>query len=110
MALALPEAAEEDHRGRPSFRVRGRIFAVLWPAEGRGVLKLPLHEQAALVAADPSTFEPAAGWGRQGWTVVALAGADPDELAELLEEAWRGVAPARLLASFQGDTEPDPAA
>jgi hypothetical protein len=29
LALALPEATEQDHHGRPSFRV-GRIFATLW--------------------------------------------------------------------------------
>jgi hypothetical protein len=30
MALALPEAVEQDHHGRPSFRVAERIFATLW--------------------------------------------------------------------------------
>jgi hypothetical protein len=29
LALALPEAVEQDHHGFPSFRVRGRIFATL---------------------------------------------------------------------------------
>jgi hypothetical protein len=27
LALALPEAVEQDHHGRPSFRVAGKIFA-----------------------------------------------------------------------------------
>ena len=30
IALALPEAVEQDHHGRPSFRVGGKIFATLW--------------------------------------------------------------------------------
>lgn len=34
LALALPEAVERDHHGRPSFRVGGKIFATLWD-EGR---------------------------------------------------------------------------
>jgi hypothetical protein len=29
MALALPGATEQDHHGRPSFRVQGKIFATL---------------------------------------------------------------------------------
>lgn len=29
LALALPEAVEQDHHGFPSFRVAGRIFATL---------------------------------------------------------------------------------
>ena len=30
LALALPDAVEEDHHGRPSFRVGGKIFATQW--------------------------------------------------------------------------------
>ena len=30
LALSLPDAVEQDHHGRPSFRVAGRIFATLW--------------------------------------------------------------------------------
>jgi hypothetical protein len=30
VALSLPEAVEQDHHGRPSFRVGGKIFATLW--------------------------------------------------------------------------------
>jgi hypothetical protein len=30
LALALPEAIEADHHGRPSFRVAGKIFATVW--------------------------------------------------------------------------------
>ena len=30
LALELSEAREQDHHGRPSFRVRGRIFHTLW--------------------------------------------------------------------------------
>jgi hypothetical protein len=29
LALALPQAEEHDHHGRPSFRVTGKIFATL---------------------------------------------------------------------------------
>jgi hypothetical protein len=29
LALVLPEAIEQDHHGRPSFRVGGKIFATL---------------------------------------------------------------------------------
>ena len=33
IALALPEAQEQDHHRRPSFRVGGAIFATLLAAE-----------------------------------------------------------------------------
>ena len=38
LALELPEAVEQDHHGRPSFRVGGKIFATLWDAEHMNVM------------------------------------------------------------------------
>ena len=38
IALSLSEAVEQDHHGRPSFRVRGRIFATLWDPEHMNVM------------------------------------------------------------------------
>jgi hypothetical protein len=99
LALALPETTEEDHHGRPSFRVRGKIFATLHVPHERAMLKLPRDEQLAISAAQPDVYAPVPGtWGERGSTLVELPGADEAELAELVEEAWRRVAPKRLLA------------
>src|ERR687895_325612 len=38
LALSLPEAVEQDHHGRPSFRVGGKIFATQWGAEHLNVM------------------------------------------------------------------------
>ena len=97
LALSLPETEEQDHRGRPSFRVGKRIFATLWPEERRAVLKLFPDDQAALVSLKPDCFSPIpGGWGRQGWTNVVLDHITPEELEEALRTAWRQVAPKRL--------------
>jgi hypothetical protein len=99
LALALPEAEEHDHFGRPSFRVRGRIFATVH-ADGRGVnLKLPRDEHEALVGSRPDVFGTVT-WGQLIRTSVVLAEVEPGELAELVEEAWRAVAPKRVVAAF----------
>jgi hypothetical protein len=98
LALALPEVEEHDHFGRPSFRVRGKIFATLVD-ERRTNLKLPREEHEALVASDPETFGTVT-WGRLIRTSVQLDRVAPDELAELVEEAWRSVAPKRVVAAF----------
>lgn len=101
-ALALPGTTEQDHHGRPSFRAGGRIFATIWSGEDRAMVKLPLEEQAALLAAGPATFEPATGaWGARGSTLVRLSAADADELAELVALAWLQVAPQRDIASWE---------
>ena len=64
LALSLPEAVEQDHHGRASFRVGGKIFATM-PPDG-AALNVMLGEEEARAAADE-----AAGvvellwWGRR---------------------------------------------
>src|SRR5437660_10919609 len=38
LALGLPETVEQDHHGRPSFRVAKRIFATLWDERHMNVM------------------------------------------------------------------------
>ena len=103
LALALPETEEKSHFGRADFRVRNKIFAGLDPDETRGVLKLRPEVQSMLIDAKPKLFSPAAGaWGRAGWTHVDVAKIEVGALADLLREAWRLVAPKKLLASEVG--------
>jgi hypothetical protein len=99
VALALPEAVEADHFGRPSFRVRGKIFVTVHQDGAGANLKLPRDEHEALVASRPEVFGTVV-WGSLIRTSVVLAAADPAELAELVEEAWRAVAPKRVVAAF----------
>jgi len=96
LALALPEAVEQDHHGRPSFRVGGRIFATLWSEERMNVM---LDEGGILTAVDRDGEAcEEVRWGKRLAAVgVRLARVDAAFLAELLEDAWEGKAPARLL-------------
>ena len=100
VCLALPEAEEKETWGDPTFRVRGKIFAILSEDERSASIKATLAEQAALVATDPSTFGVASHVGRYGWITVKLGRVDPDHLHELLVEAWRQTAPKRLAAAY----------
>ena len=96
-ALALPEVQENSHMDTPDFRVRNRIFATL-PTDGaQGVIKLMPDEQAALLGSQPEVYGTPGGWGRHGWTTVYLDAADAAEVRELLQEAWRAVAPKKLV-------------
>jgi hypothetical protein len=91
IALELPEATEQDHHGRPSFRVAGRIFATLWDPEHMNVM---LDEPGILTAveANPELCEEVR-WGKRLAAVrVDLTGADTEMLAELLADAWEGKA------------------
>jgi hypothetical protein len=96
VALALPEAVEQDHHGRPSFRVGGKIFATLWDDEHMNVMldqdgvRTAIHDQ-------PDLCEEV-WWGKRlAAARVDLRRVDSGTLAALLADAWEGKAPQRLL-------------
>ena len=95
LALALPEAAEHYHHGRPSFRVAGKIFATLWDDRHMNVM---LDEPGVRTAvADHPEWCAERWWGKRLAAVeVDLDRADAAELGELLADAWEGKAPTRL--------------
>jgi hypothetical protein len=98
LALAMPEAAQASHFGNADFRVRNKIFANLDSAAERASLKVRSEIQSLLVSARPQAFVPAAGaWGNSGWTYVMLEHVELDEMRGLVADAWRLIAPARLV-------------
>lgn len=101
LALALPEAEEQEHMDHPDFRVGGKIFATLWPDERKGVVMLNPDQQAKLARASPKIFSPVrGGWGKHGATEVHLPAAWIRATREALTMAWRKRAPKRLLDSM----------
>jgi hypothetical protein len=99
LVRALPEAEVRDSGTYMNLRVHGKGFGFLSEDSLIVLLKATREEQAALVAADPVAFAPSYESGRFGWIEVRLPAVDPDELAELVTEAWRLTAPKRLAAA-----------
>jgi hypothetical protein len=96
LALALPEAVEQDHHGRPSYRVAGKIFATQWDEDHMNVM---LDEDGIRTAihSEPETCAEV-WWGKRLAAVhVELRLADAEMLAHLLADAWEAKAPKRLL-------------
>ena len=95
LALALPEATEQDHHGRRSFRVADKIFATLWdPAHMNVMLDEPGIHTAVQAHSDVCDE---VWWGKRLSAVrVSLANADDRLVSELLADAWEGKAPPRL--------------
>jgi hypothetical protein len=106
LCLALPETTERLSHGEPTWFVRGRkVFVTyadhhhddvlaFWCAAGPGV-------QEALVASGPERFFAPPYVGGRGWLGVRLdVPVDWDEIAELVTDAYRQVAPKRLVAEL----------
>lgn len=101
LALSLPEASEGAHMDHPDFRVRGNIFATLWPDGDWGMVKLTAEQQAVFARSEPDGFQPVKGaWGRQGCTKVCLRVATEISVRQALVAAWRNTAPKRLIHQF----------
>lgn len=109
MALALPEAHEAEAWGAATFRVRNKMFAMYSAADsshsgGRPAvwIKAAAGNQDAMVRAFPQRFFVPPYMGPSGWVGVWLDDvADWAELKELLWDAWRLVAPKRLVKAHE---------
>jgi hypothetical protein len=86
-------------------RVRDRIFASMPPDEDWVAVRLGPGENTALAAERPDVFSVPHHYRNSTMVVVQLAAVDAAELAELLTEAWRQRAPARLHAAFDAATD-----
>jgi predicted DNA-binding protein (MmcQ/YjbR family) len=100
ICLSLPEAAEKPFGGHtaPSFRVRDKLF-VMTSEDGRSMtFKAAPGVQEALVADAPERFFVPAYVGPKGWVGARLdVEQDWDEIAELVEDSYRMIAPKRLV-------------
>lgn len=99
MLGGLPQATQTPAGDWVTLKVDGRGFGYLWERTATVGLKATIEEQMALVAERPEVFEPQFTSGRFGWVVVHLAKIEPDELLELVTEAWCLTAPQDLVDS-----------
>ncbi len=100
LALSLPEATEKEAWGHPTFRVRNKMFAAAATDGSTATVKSTLDEQRALTQMDPDTFSVPAYVGKHGWIGIQLDRVDPDELRELVTEAWRMTATQKAVRAF----------
>lgn len=109
VCLSLPEATEKETWGHPTFRVRDKIFAGIGvgtgvdPDAGTGEprvnmsMKADRDEQPLLLARGAPFFKPRYV-GSKGWIGIYVDDeTDWDEVAELVEDSYRLIAPKKLV-------------
>lgn len=102
LALSLPEAIEQPHFERPSFRVRGKIFATLPEPKFEGdqrvvLLRIPMVLKEALMVSDADAMVSLGPWERQRIIQVDIGRMDWDKVEGLVKLAWREAAPKTWL-------------
>jgi hypothetical protein len=106
ICLALPETEEKEAWGSPTFRLKkGKMFAMyVNNHHGDGEIALwlnaPAGIQSLLVEAAPDKFFIPPYQGVFGWIGVRLDQTKDDEIANHVREAYRMVAPKKLLAQL----------
>jgi hypothetical protein len=96
-ALALPGVREVDWHGEPFFQVGSKSF--VHRSNGAFFMKLDKAHQELLFEARPDVFTPMIV-GPMRWSRVEIDGLDPDELAELVLEAWTQIVPKKVSKAY----------
>jgi hypothetical protein len=94
---SLPGTEESTSYGTPALKVKGKLFARLWEDERTLVVGASFADREFLVQHDPAVFYITDHYRDYPWVLVRLPKVRRAQLRELLEEAWRRVAPKRLL-------------
>jgi hypothetical protein len=106
LCLALPETTERVSHGEPTWFVRDKKTFVTYANHHHDDrlgfwCAAPVGVQEALVGSDPDRYYRPPYVGHRGWLGVYLdVPVDWDEVAEIVEDAYRMVAPKRLLAEL----------
>ncbi len=108
--MALPGVTERQSHGAPAF-FAGKQFVMLWP-KGHHEHEFahlwcaaPPGAQDELVSTEPDRFFRPPYVGGRGWLGVRLDGnTDWRELAAICEEAFRVVAPQKLIAELDAQS------
>lgn len=97
LALSFPEATEDPHFEKTSFRIKKKIFATYDALNQRACVKLSPIDQNVFAAADSAIIYPVDNaWGKQGWTLIEMTKVHPDLFLDALITAYCEVAPKKL--------------
>ncbi|MCK2240209.1 MULTISPECIES: MmcQ/YjbR family DNA-binding protein [unclassified Crossiella] len=105
LCLALPDTTERLSHGEPTWFIRGKKTFVTYANQHHDTrlafwCAAPPGAQEALIAEAPERYFRPPYVGHRGWLGVYLdvPGLDWAEIGELVEDAFRAVAPKTLLA------------
>lgn len=95
LALSYPEASEQPHFEKTSFRVGKKIFATLDTSNQLACLKLTDQDLFSLI--DREIIYPVPNkWGKMGWTNFDISKAEKNVVSDALKCAYLNVAPKKL--------------
>ncbi len=101
MARKLPGVEESASYGTPALKVKGRFMCRLrTEAEGALAIRCDFLDRQILLQADPEVFFVTEHYLDYPMVLVRLDKIRLSALPDLIERAWRVVAPAKLVAEY----------
>lgn len=100
LARALPGVEEGPWYGKPAMKVLDKGFLRLFEDEESVVLRIEIARREILLRNDPATYYITDHYANYPAMLARLSRLKKSEARELVEGAWRRVAPKRLVAEF----------
>jgi hypothetical protein len=104
-ARAFPGVEDSTSYGTPALKVRGKLLARLHQSGECLVLRANLLDREILMQSDSKVFHITDHYRDYPWVLVRFSAVDPRALPDLIERAWRLVAPKSLIAKHDGDRD-----
>lgn len=107
IALSFPSVQEYLLFGGPAFRIGKRLLACIAKIDKDTLmLKVPSQlEREFLLTTKPDIYYLTDHYASFQCVLVRMPKADPEELRDLFEQAWRTYAPKRLMASYSANQQ-----
>jgi len=103
VALGLPRTSEHLIHDHVKFRVGKIVYVSISPDETTMGFGFPKEERAALIASEPDKFAmPRLSDQRFHWVHARMAALSPEEMRELVTDAWRMVVPRKVALAHLG--------
>ena len=104
LGLRFPEVELGTSFGTPAMKVRGKgmICRLRTNPEALVLRVIDLADAEALLKGQPDVFFSTPHYDGYPYVLVRLDVVEPDQLAELIEDAWRLRAPKRAIAAYEG--------
>ncbi|MGN0004208.1 MAG: MmcQ/YjbR family DNA-binding protein [Sphingobacterium composti] len=101
IALSCPEATEDTHFDKISFRIKKKIFGTYDSQNNQACFKLSLVDQDLYSLIDKkSIYAVPNSWGKQGWTITDLNQIPLEIFREVVQSAYCQVAPQKLANQY----------
>jgi hypothetical protein len=102
-AHALPGVEDGTSYGTRALKVHGKLFARMHQNMDCLVLRADLLGREILLQSAPEVFFITEHYRNYPWVLVRIAAVEKRALPDLIERAWRLVAPKTLVKKYDGE-------